>query len=231
MFVYGVACSCVYDKPLQICPLHKSSLVVYNQKQCANPTCKAGARGFCDACKARIIAIVKRATPLTERNFYKLVASLGAFLPQSAVNNLKHPYTVFVYTLITKIIHNSAVFTVQDDTIHLTVTVIEKQLSSHPIEFIANPNISEARWSEFLRETQKYTIVGKTVRRKTKLNCYNLDRLIHVLQNADYEGISLNDLYREHSKMNQLLQQVPHYKANRRVYFYKKPHSRRHHFV
>lgn len=231
MFVFGVACPCVYSESRPLCPVHKTSLVTYNKKQCANLTCKAGARGFCDACAARIVAIVKRTAPLSKQQLYKLVAAQGAFLPQSAVNNYKHPYTVFIFSLVLKIVQRSPVFTVEEDSVLLTATVIEKKLDTMPLDFIANTFTSDKRWVEFLRDTDKYIVVGKTARRNTKLNCYNLDRLIHVLQNADYEGIPLNDLYKEHPDMNHMLKKVLHFNANRRVYYHKKVGSKRHHFT
>lgn len=231
MFVFGVACACVYHEPLALCPVHKTSLVTYNKKQCANLTCRAGASGFCDACADRIVAIVKRAAPMTKQTLYKLVATQGAFLPQSAVNNFKHPYTVFVFTLVFKIVQRSPVFTVQGNDVLLTTSVIEKKLDAMPLDFIANTFTSDKRWAEFLRDTQKYVVVGKTARRNTKYNCYSLDRLIHILQNADYEGVPLNDLFKEHPDMNQMLKKVTHFNANRRVYYHKKVGTRRHHFT
>lgn len=231
MFVFGVACACVYHEPLALCPVHKTSLVTYNKKQCANLTCKAGASGFCDVCRDRIIAIVKRAAPMTKQTLYKLVAAQGAFLPQSAVNNYKHPYTVFVYTLVLNIVQKSPVFTVEEENILLTTTVIEKRLDAMPLGFIANTFTSDKCWAEFLRSTEKYIVIGKTARRNTKYNCYSFDRLIHILQNADYEGVPLNDLYKEHPDMNQMLKKVLHFNANRRVYYHKKVGTKRHHFT
>jgi len=236
MFVYGVACPCVFtDDVLTLCPVHKTSLYTYRKKQCANPGCKAGpsslCEAFCEECTARIVAIVRRSSPLTKEKLFRLVASLNGFLPQSAVNNYKHPYTIFVFTHVLKIVETSPVFTVEAENIELTTTVIEKKLAAMPLDFIDSTETCHKRWAEFLRETQKYIVVKKTARRKTKYNCYNVERLVHVLQNASYEGIPLNDLFKEHPDMNKMLKHVPHFNANRRIYHHKTTASKRHHFT
>jgi hypothetical protein len=230
MFVYGTACPCVFTDALTLCPVHKTSLVTYNKKKCANPGCKVGACGFCEACTARIVAIVKRSAPLTKKNLFRLVASLNAFLPQSAVNKYEHPYTIFVFTCVLKIVEKSPVFTVGEN-IELTTTVIENKLDAMPLDFIGSTETCPKRWTEFLRDTQKYIVVKKTARRKTKYDCYNVERLVHVLQNASYEGIPLNDLFKEHPDMNKMLKHVPHFNANRRIYYHKTLGSKRHHFT
>jgi len=168
---------------------------------------------------------------MSKQNLYKLVAAQRAFLPQSAVNNYKHPYTVFVFTIVLNIVQKSPLFTVEGNDILLTTNVIEKRLNVMPLDFIANTFTSDKRWAEFLRNTEKYVVVGKTARRNTKYNCYSLERLMHILQNADYEGIPLNDLYKEHTDMNQMLKKVLHFNANRRVYYHNKVGTKRHHFT
>lgn len=226
VFAYGLRCACVFDRAVDVCPVHKTGVSVYTVGQCCVVECHQPSTGMCSGCEDKVVNKLVADRPRTLVAAAMAVIGMRSVLPGPAVNNPQHAYSQYIAVIIEYIVKKRPEFVVDGDNVCLASEWVSDRLDEERIAYAdiaAKLKCSPARVAQFRMAVRQgmdkfVEVDGRTVARVVRYEYNSAAQVKARLVKAGYAGISRDHLYADHPDMSEFLSQLPVVCVNRRVY-------------